>query len=184
MMKTIWKHSKAATALLAVVVILLASVALHGAENKAVAAAIDRLLGHKALSDASVGVEIRSLKTGEVLYSRNARTRLIVASNNKLVATASALFHLGEDFRFETGLYGRGQAEVGVLKGDLIVKGGGDPCLCGRFFPDDPLEPLKVLAAGVREAGITRVDGDLVLDDLVFGRVWVAPGWPRGVLAG
>ncbi len=148
-----------------------------------VRSAVDRLLAHPNLKGASIGVEIRSLEDGRVLYARNPHEALIVASNNKLVTTASALFHLGEDYHFETGLYARGPIEESTLRGDLIVKGGGDPCLTDRFFEKGGLEPMRILTAAVVDAGIGRVTGDLVLDDTLFDREFVAPGWPRDQLS-
>lgn len=148
-----------------------------------VGSAVDRLLAHPNLKSASIGVEIRSLSDGRVFYARNPHEALIVASNNKLVTTASALFHLGEDYQFETVLFARGPIEDRTLKGDLIVQGGGDPCLADRFFEKGGLEPMEILAAAVVDAGIDGVTGDLVLDDTLFDRQFVAPGWPRDQLS-
>jgi len=153
------------------------------AANDAIASSVDRLLAHPNLRGASIGVEIRSLEDGRLLYGRNTREALIVASNNKLVSTASALFHLGADYHFETALFARGTVEEGTLKGDLIVKGGGDPCLTDRFYEKGGLEPMRILAAAVVDAGIEGIAGDLILDDTLFDREFVAPGWPRDQLS-
>ena len=127
-------------------------------------------------------MEIRSLDGGKAIYSRNARTPLIVASNNKLVSTASALFHLGEKYRIETTLYALGVQEGSRLRGDLVVRGGGDPCLSGRFFDGDDVAPLRTLAGYLKKAGITQVTGDLLLDDSCFDRVYTSPQWPSDQL--
>jgi len=157
--------------------------AVRAAETDAVAGDVDRLLAHPNLRGASIGVEIRSLKDGRVLYARNPHEALIVASNNKLVTTASALFHLGEDYQFETVLYARGPIEGTTLEGDLIVKGGGDPCLAERFFDKSGLEPLRFFTDAVKNAGIEKVTGDLLLDDTLFDREYVAAGWPLDQLS-
>lgn len=143
---------------------------------------IDRLLEHPNLRGASIGVEILSLGSGEALYARNAREPLIVASNNKLVSTASALFHLGEEYMIETALHARGNVKDGVLHGDLVIRGGGDPCLSGRFFSGDDMAPLRALAGYIAANKITRVEGDLLLDDRCFDRVYIAPQWPADQL--
>jgi D-alanyl-D-alanine carboxypeptidase/D-alanyl-D-alanine-endopeptidase (penicillin-binding protein 4) len=157
--------------------------AAHAVAADSLTGVIDRLLAHENLRKASIAVEIRSLKTGAVVYSRDSHELLIVASNNKLVTTASALHHLGENHRFETVLFGEGRIAEGTLEGDLVVKGSGDPGLCERFHEQGALEPLRILADGARQAGIERVTGDLVLDDTVFDREYVAPGWPRDQLS-
>jgi serine-type D-Ala-D-Ala carboxypeptidase/endopeptidase (penicillin-binding protein 4) len=161
---------------------LLVTASIHAGEQDP-AAEITRLLGHTNLRDAVVSVEIRSVGTGRTLFSLNAHEPLIVASNNKLVSTASALFHCGEDYSFETRLFSRGAVTKGRLAGDLIVKGGGDPCLCRRFFDKGPGEPVRNLVAGVKNAGIRVVSGDLVIDDTLFDREYTAPGWPTDQLS-
>jgi len=160
----------------------LTSAAANAPARDQVTAAIDRLLSHRNLRDAVIGVEIRSVSARHALYGRNRHEALIVASNNKLVSTAAVLFHLGHDALLETGLYCRGTLTEGTLDGNLVVKGGGDPALCARFHDGDALEPLRVLAAGAQQAQITTVVGDLVLDDTVFDRGFVAPGWPADQL--
>ncbi len=162
--------------LIAAVLLLLSGLPAVG--KSSIGSSIETLLCHKNLGGASIGVEIRSLETGETLYSLNPRRPLIVASNNKLISTASALYHLGEDFRFETALFSRGPVFDGVLDGDLVVKGGGNPGVSGRFYNGDPLKPMEILAGYVKDAGIELVTGNLVLDDTVFDRVYTAPGWP------
>ncbi|MFH1998323.1 MAG: D-alanyl-D-alanine carboxypeptidase/D-alanyl-D-alanine-endopeptidase [Planctomycetota bacterium] len=144
--------------------------------------AIDRALSHANLEGAHIGVEIFSITTDEVVYSRNARAPLIVASNNKLVATASALHHLGQDYKLSTRIYAQGSMEDHILNGDLLLRGGGDPCLSGRYYPDDALAPLKQLAEAVKAAGIREVRGVLVVDDTLFDREFIAPGWPTDQL--
>lgn len=143
---------------------------------------IDRALGHANLRGADIGVAIFSITHNEDVYSRNPHAPLIVASNNKLVTTASALHHLGEDCKLNTRVYALGRIEGSVLDGNLIVRGGGDPCLSERYFPNDALAPLKKLADAVAESGIAEVRGALVLDDSIFDQEYVAQGWPADQL--
>lgn len=144
--------------------------------------AVDRALSHPHLNRAQVSVEIRSITNGKVVYERNSRTPLIVASNNKLVTTASVLHHLGPEFEWVTGIYAAGGIDGGVLNGGLVLRGSGDPCLSERFHEADPLEPIRQLAAAVSGAGIRSVTGALMLDDTLFDREYVAPGWPQDQL--
>ncbi|MHC4942445.1 MAG: D-alanyl-D-alanine carboxypeptidase/D-alanyl-D-alanine endopeptidase [Planctomycetota bacterium] len=144
--------------------------------------AVDKALAHPNLRGASIGVEIYSITRNKVVYSRGADIALIPASNNKLLTTASALHHLGSEFRFSTRVYATGPISEGALQGDLVVRGGGDPCMCERFNSENPLESLERLANGVAAAGIRQVTGELLLDDTLFDREYVAPGWPQDQL--
>jgi D-alanyl-D-alanine carboxypeptidase/D-alanyl-D-alanine-endopeptidase (penicillin-binding protein 4) len=143
---------------------------------------LEAALRHPNLEGARVGIEIRNLATEETVFSRNAHAPLILASNTKLVTTAAALHHLGEDYAFQTRLYARGEVRDGMLDGDLLLRGGGDPTFSERVYQENPLAPLDTLAASAAEAGIRRVKGALLLDDTIFDREFTAPGWPADQL--
>src|SRR5262245_19691653 len=64
--------------------------------------------------------------SGRVAYERNPDQLFIPASTTKLYSCASALYHLGPDYRFETPVYRRGPIENGALRGDLILVASGD----------------------------------------------------------
>ncbi len=140
---------------------------------------IRTLLRNPHLKGAAVGLAVYSVTHGESLVRVDASTARIPASNAKLVTTATALVTLGPGFRFETRLVGDGEVDAGgVLAGDLVVLGDGDP---------DPREldgPSLVerLAAAAKEAGLTKVEGRLVVDDRLFDREAVAPGWKENDL--
>ncbi len=139
---------------------------------------IERILADKALADATVGVKIIDTESGTSVFDRNGSRRMIVASNVKLFTAAAALDILGDEYQFRTGLYARGKKAGGTLQGDLVVKASGDPNLSGRFEPSITAI-FEHWAAAVRQAGISKVDGDLLIDDTVFDREFVHPTWPR-----
>lgn len=117
---------------------------------------------------AKVGVSSMVFKTGKVVYSHNGTKTMIPASNLKTVTTAVAIDRLGSGFRFETKIYGP-EAKGGTAVGDLVLKGGGDP----SFFPPytaTALEPLQELARALRQNGISKVEGNLIVDDSDFDR--------------
>lgn len=109
------------------------------------------------LDGAIVGVSIRSQQTGELIYDHLGSTRLRPASNLKLLTTASALEVLGENYTFSTKLFVNGRIEKGVLKGDVILQGGGDPTL--------QQADLQAFAESLKEIGIKRIGGQIVGDD-------------------
>jgi len=143
---------------------------------------IEKAISVPELAKAKVSIHVIRLRDGETVYTRNAQESLVVASNNKLAVTAAALEVLGEDYGFETLVWTRGQvAKDGTLKGDVIVRGGGDPNLSGRFH-ERPTSIFEGWAKELKEKGVRRIEGDIVADDHLFDREWVSPHWPKNQL--
>jgi D-alanyl-D-alanine carboxypeptidase/D-alanyl-D-alanine-endopeptidase (penicillin-binding protein 4) len=134
--------------------------------------------GSSHLKGSSFGLTVYSASQDRLLYSVNGGLPLIPASNQKLLVTAAALVELGPDFTFTTGLYASGTIKDGVLYGDLILRGGGDPNLSGRFNDGDACQIVDSWVRAVQEAGITRMTGWLVIDDSLFDTQFVHPSWP------
>ena len=81
-----------------------------------------------AIAAAMWGVEVGSLDSGKTFFEHNARKLLKPASNNKLYTGALALDRLGPEFRIKTSLLASARPDgEGVLRGDLVVYGRGDP---------------------------------------------------------
>ncbi|MBO6576156.1 MAG: D-alanyl-D-alanine carboxypeptidase/D-alanyl-D-alanine-endopeptidase [Rhodothermales bacterium] len=139
--------------------------------------ALDRLVADTSLVNATIGVSVVDLATGRTLYAHNANKTLMPASNTKLYTTAAALDQLGADFRWSTPVYADGIVEHGVLKGNLVVVGSGDPSI-GRQFQDcDIVEVFRGWADAVKAAGIRTVDGHLIGDDNAFDDLQLGYGW-------
>ena len=117
---------------------------------------------------------------GPILFGLNAGEPLTIASVSKTFSTAAALAGLGKDYRFKTVLYRSGTVAIGLLSGSLLVVGGGDPNLSGRFYDNDIHAVFDRWADGLRGAGITRVAGDLLLNAAFFDDQYRNPGWPSG----
>jgi D-alanyl-D-alanine carboxypeptidase/D-alanyl-D-alanine-endopeptidase (penicillin-binding protein 4) len=121
------------------------------------------------------GVDIRSLDTGEQLFEVNSGRLMMPASNMKIVTLAAAAEVLGWDHRFTTTLETAAAIEQGVLKGDLIVRGGGDPAINARGGRAAAV--LDEWAAALRTAGIHQIDGRIIGDDQLFDDEGIGPGW-------
>jgi D-alanyl-D-alanine carboxypeptidase/D-alanyl-D-alanine-endopeptidase (penicillin-binding protein 4) len=130
------------------------------------------------------GIQIIDLRSGKTLYERNAGRFFVPASNTKLFTTAMALSRLGPNFQFRTRVMGAAPDDAGVVRGDLVLIGGGDPNLSGRAIPyqrgssaGNPLQAIEELADQVAARGIRRITGDIVGDDTWY--VWepYAAGW-------
>ncbi len=127
---------------------------------------------------ASWGVKVISLDTGKVLFEENPQKLFSPASNSKLYTVALALDRLGGDYRIKTSLYAAAKPDrAGVLKGDLIVYGRGDPTLNARLHSNNLHQALAPLVQAVKQAGIKRILGDLVGDESYFRGPPYGSGW-------
>lgn len=132
-----------------------------------------------SLDGAQVGVAVRDDQGRRILDHRS-RTPLIPASTMKSVTGSVILAALGADHRFTTTVAPTGEVVDGVVRGDLVLRGGGDPVLTTDdyrrwVYPARPATSIEDLADAVADAGITTVEGRLVAD---------ASGWHGGVAAG
>jgi D-alanyl-D-alanine carboxypeptidase/D-alanyl-D-alanine-endopeptidase (penicillin-binding protein 4) len=140
-----------------------------------IAAALDSIFGDTLFARAGWGVMFRSLETGETLYRRNAEKLFVPASNQKIVTGAFALETLGPDFRYRTPVEAEGAVRDGMLAGNLVVRGSGDPTISARFGGVRPL--FRAWADSLRARGITRIAGAVVGNDDVFDDVPLGRGW-------
>jgi len=123
------------------------------------------------------GIHVLNLRSGEVLYSRNGGDLFVPASNVKLFTTAAALEQLGPDYRYRTPVYADGPIEDGALKGNLIVRGAGDPTIGGHEQRRDPTQVFRRWADSLRQRGITHVTGNIVGDDTQIHDTPLGHGW-------
>src|SRR3989442_9897561 len=146
----------------------------------------EALLGAMPASKGQWGLLIMDAESGETLYEQNADKYFVPASNMKLFTTALALAKLGPDFRFHTTLETPGTiSSEGVLSGDLVLVGRGDPNLSNRKFPyelkeefDGPPEKgLVELADALVAKGVKEISGDVIGDDSYFPRERYPNGW-------
>jgi serine-type D-Ala-D-Ala carboxypeptidase/endopeptidase (penicillin-binding protein 4) len=82
--------------------------------------------------NAHVGIMVYSLSDKKVLYEHQADKLFVPASVSKVVTAASALHHLGDNYRFTTQLLHDGIVTGNTLKGNLYLKGDGDPSLTSK----------------------------------------------------
>ena len=146
-------------------------------------AQLDAEVRGKALAAADLAGQVLDLASGQMLWSRRGGEARIPASNQKVVTSCAALTLLGPEHRLETSVHLRGAVHTdGTLEGDLIIKGAGDPNLSGRFFDGDITFVLRDFASRIREAGIRRVQGPVVLDAHCFDDQVVHEAWPMDQL--
>lgn len=124
-----------------------------------------------ALAASTVGFCLIDSK-GAMVAETNGQTSLIPASSIKTVTTATALEILGPDFRFVTELKATAPLKDGVIDGDMVIVGGGDPMLA--------LEDLRTWAADLKARGLRQITGKLTVDASVFAGSIYGDFWNWG----
>ena len=133
---------------------------------------IDQLKKEPGLLNASIGLYAVDAQTGSQVCEYDSKRSLTPASTMKIITTASALQILGKDFKYETLLQYSGTLDKasGLLNGDLYIKGSGDPSLNSEYFrkPEDSLYLVTKWAAILKEKGIKKITGQVVVDISCF----------------
>ncbi len=114
----------------------------------------------KFLQPVQESVHVVRLSDGATLFAQDPDLELTPASVSKLVTAAAVLDALTPAFRFQTKVYHTGRRQGGVINGDLVVVGDGDPFLVS--------EKMWQMAVDLRNLGISAIKGDLIIDDRLF----------------
>jgi serine-type D-Ala-D-Ala carboxypeptidase/endopeptidase (penicillin-binding protein 4) len=109
------------------------------------------------------GIAVYSLDRQEPLFDLNPRALLVPASSAKLVTVATAAEAAGWNYRYTTTLRATGPIVDGVLKGDLLAVGSGDPSIGGPAGDD-----LSTWSDSLKAAGVRRIEGRVIGDDDAF----------------
>jgi D-alanyl-D-alanine carboxypeptidase/D-alanyl-D-alanine-endopeptidase (penicillin-binding protein 4) len=124
------------------------------------------------------GVKVVALESGKTLFDHNAQKLFSPASNSKLYTVALALDRLGEGYRIKTSLYAKALPDKkGVVEGDLIVYGRGDPTINARLHNGDIYQALEPLVQALTNAGVKQITGDLVGDQSFIHGPEFGSGW-------
>jgi D-alanyl-D-alanine carboxypeptidase/D-alanyl-D-alanine-endopeptidase (penicillin-binding protein 4) len=133
-----------------------------------------------SLQHAAIGIYAENSKTKKVLAERNSNLSLMPASCMKIVTTAAALQILGAESRFETHLEYDGIIHLnGVLKGNVYIRGGGDPCLGSDRIAGSPSwkEQIKMWADAIEKLGILKIEGKVIGDATKWEKALAVPSW-------
>ena len=124
---------------------------------------------NEAFKRAYIGICIVDIETGKEIYDLHAEHYFVPASLQKIPLSAVAISLLGDDFRFSTDLKYQGTIENGILHGDLLIRGGGDPTLS--------LDDMNRWKEQVLKEGIHKIDGKILIDTSCFETVMASPYW-------
>lgn len=115
--------------------------------------------GHELPAD-SFSFLVQEVGAATPLLSVRPESPMIPASTVKVITTLAALDTLGPDYSWKTELHALGPVSDGVLRGDLLIKGQGDPFLVE--------EQMRAMLKALQRRGVTRISGDLVFDSSYF----------------
>jgi D-alanyl-D-alanine carboxypeptidase/D-alanyl-D-alanine-endopeptidase (penicillin-binding protein 4) len=119
-------------------------------------------------------VLVRHVDAETDVYALNSGKLMMPGSAMKIVTLAAAAEVLGWDHRFETRVASTAPLDDGILRGDLVVVGGGDPSISER---SDAPGTLRQIARQLRAIGLTRVEGGIIGDDDLFDDTGYGDGW-------
>jgi D-alanyl-D-alanine carboxypeptidase/D-alanyl-D-alanine-endopeptidase (penicillin-binding protein 4) len=145
---------------------------------------VKQLLKLRTMKGASFSFMVKEVKSGEVLYAYDVDRELTPASVLKLVTSATALELLGEDYRYKTSLEYDGEIVNGTLKGNLYIKGSGDPTLGSSHFVENrngytpsqnTFMPQWIQA--ITKAGIKKITGSVIADESIFDIEGIPMKW-------
>ena len=118
---------------------------------------------------------------GNTIAQWNSEMPLLTASTMKTISTGAGLHALGKDFKYKTQVAYTGQIKDGVLHGDVVIIGGGDPTLGSSDTLAYSIDSIfGVWAQGLKAAGIQKVEGNVVVDDSYFVREQMPDSWSWG----
>lgn len=134
------------------------------------------------LKHASIGFCAVDIEQNSIFMEHNANLSLIPASSMKVITTGTATALLGKNYTFKTYLEYSGSIENGVLKGDLFIRGTGDPSLASPLM--DSVKNRSALqqefVQAVQKLGIKQIEGQVIGDARFFDDQILISTWQWG----
>ena len=135
----------------------------HAREAAQLPPAVTRAMTRAKVPAEHVSIHVRDAATGEVIVDLNDDKPRSPASTIKVLTTFAALDALGPAYTWKTRAYLGGKLSNGVLSGDLILAGGGDPYMTSERWWNFVQE--------LREVGLAKINGDIVIDNTYFAPI-------------
>lgn len=137
---------------------------------------LSRIIESSTASHALWSIAVRDT-SGRLLLKHNHDQLVRPASNIKLLTSAAVLDALGEEYSYKTFLYGVGTREGDAWKGDIVVRGSGDPSISGTYYGGDRFHVFEKFYAKLDSMGIRRISGNLIGNDSFFDQQPYPKGW-------
>jgi len=130
---------------------------------------INRII-YPVAAKTNVGIFVKSMQRGDILYARDTQQTFVPASIMKIMTAETALLFLGPDYRFTTQVLTDAKSiNNGVLQGNLYIVQSGDPSL---NYTD-----LVRLLVSLRDEDVHTITGNVYVDQTAFDANYYGPGW-------
>ena len=154
-------------------ILLFIFISIKGLANPA----IEKFLSSKGMEHASVGISIHNADNKEVIFEYQPNLSLVPASTLKIFSTATAISLKKPNYKFETIFGYNGTIKDGVLHGNIIIKGSGDPTMLSAYFDPSGGSLRTMLVKSLKEAGIKKIEGSVISDKSLYDFEGINPGW-------
>ncbi|MDX1637170.1 MAG: D-alanyl-D-alanine carboxypeptidase/D-alanyl-D-alanine-endopeptidase [Balneolaceae bacterium] len=147
-----------------------------GARPQPVVDQLKESISNSRADDAFWSITVKD-SSGRMLAGFHHQKLVRPASNLKLLTSAAILDQLGSQFRYRTNIYGIGRQEGDTWKGDIIIRGSGDPSISGRFYDEYRFHVFDSFYTQLDSLGIRRVEGNVIGNDAYFDQQPYPEGW-------
>jgi D-alanyl-D-alanine carboxypeptidase/D-alanyl-D-alanine-endopeptidase (penicillin-binding protein 4) len=134
----------------------------NGDNSKVLSGELQKMIKKAGVPEADLGLYITTgeAENTEVILDVNAKKKMIPASISKVATASAVLENFPPGFKFKTQLLSNGEIQEKTLKGDLYLKGGGDPSFVA--------ENMWFLVNHFKRNDVQKVEGDIIVDDSIF----------------
>jgi D-alanyl-D-alanine carboxypeptidase/D-alanyl-D-alanine-endopeptidase (penicillin-binding protein 4) len=164
--------------LLALSIFFLCSNVFSQTLNQKIQVAYQKFNTDEQLKHASLSFIVADATDGSIIFAAQPQLGMVPGSTLKVITSATALSVLGENYRFKTEVSYQGTITNGVLKGNIIIKGSGDPTLGSDRYASTTKNVIyaKILDA-LKQAGIKKITGEIIADDAIWDSQSLPDGW-------
>lgn len=139
---------------------------------------LDNFTTNPKLKYSTWSVQVKNIKTGEIIAESNADKCVVPASVMKAITTGVGFMTLGGNYRFKTDILHDGEVVDSILKGNLYIKGYGDPTTFSSRWVSTSVDSLFMKWIDVlKNYGINKINGKIIADISSFDSHQVSPNW-------
>ncbi|NNV54264.1 D-alanyl-D-alanine carboxypeptidase/D-alanyl-D-alanine-endopeptidase [Panacibacter sp. KCS-6] len=140
--------------------------------------AIQKMEQHPQFAHATISLYVVESNTNKIIYAHNEQTGLAPASTQKIFTSIAAYELLGKGYAYNTPVSFTGNINNGVLHGNLMLKGMGDPTLGSWRYPQTNREAIVALIKTyLARQNIRQIDGDIIISNGSFAYQPLPGGW-------
>ena len=146
--------------------------------NSVFNSAFTKFAGDPDFKHATISLFLVNTTTGKNVTEVNTQTGLAPASCQKIITAATAYELLGHDYSYKTTLSYTGKIENGILNGDIIIRGSGDPTLGSwRYNQTTEKNIISTFKDAISRQGIHAITGNVIADESLWDGEVTPDGW-------